>query len=121
MSFLLSLPEELRSSAYRSGVECAWPSAKALAVIKHVSNTGGAVCGVEVWLPTEPGPTIPTPFIYTWSVGEQRPSESWKSFARRANSAARSYIRHFCWDTEDQAHRGCTPYFNLDVVLSKSE
>ena len=115
MSYLERLPQNLRRAAYYSEREAAWPRAQALEVIDAITEQGGAILGGEIWLATEPGPTIPTPFIYTWET-EQRASEGWPQFVQRANEAARQYVVTFAWDDDDGAHHGAEPYFNLTVL-----
>jgi hypothetical protein len=121
MSWLLKLPESLRVAAYYAGEEVAWPAESAINVIECATNLGVAVCGVEVWLPTVPGPTIPTPYVYVWETDERKPEEDWRNFVRRANSGAAVYIRGFAWAAGDKAHKGLEPYFNLDMVDAIAE
>ncbi len=121
MSWLLSLPESLRVAAYYAGEEAAWPKEEAIDVLECATELGAAACGVEVWLPTVPGPTIPTPYVYSWEAEEQKPEEVWSDFVLRANSAAAQYIREFVWGSNDKAHEGFEPYFNFDLVYASSE
>ena len=116
----LKLPDRLRSVAYCSGEEAAWPNEQTLMVIDCLTELDVAVCGIEVWLPTEPGPTIPTPYIYTWTAEERRSGEVWSEFVRRANTNAKDYVRGFDWDPEDRVNLGLKPYFNLDAVRDPS-
>lgn len=115
-TFVQKLPEFLRKSAYYAGQEAAWPREQAIKVIEHLKIHNAVVLGVEVWLPTHPGPTIPTPFIYSWDSGSQHQGESWQDFVRRANTGAAEYVRRFNWDKQDQTHQEADPYFNLEVV-----
>ena len=75
-----------------------------------------AVLGGELWLATDPGPTIPTPYIYHWSAGSRKPNESWEAFVRRANEEGKEYVRSFRWDDKDTAHKDSVPYFNITAV-----
>ncbi len=121
MSWLLKLPESLRVAAYYAGEEAAWPAEEAINVIECATELGVAVCGVEVWLPTVPGPTIPTPYVYSWEAEEKEPGQGWSDFVQRVNTDAVEYVRDFAWDPEDKSHGGREPYFNLDVVCANSE
>lgn len=111
---LQRLPAELRRAAYLAVCEPAWPRAEALRVVEWCAGAGIAVLGGEVWLPTVPGPTIPTPFIYAWDVGAKAAGEPWQEFVARANAAASEYVRTFEWDPNDVSHRDAEPYFNLE-------
>ena len=115
-SWLLKLPESLQTAAYRAVGEAAWPAKEALAVLASAGRLDIAICGVEVWLPTTPGPTIPTPYFYHWSGEAREAGEGWTEFVRRMNAAAARYIRDFKWDPNDRAHQGLEAYFNLDAV-----
>lgn len=113
MSF--QIPQQLRSTAYFSlNEEPAWPRKDALDVIAWATASQVAVFGIEIWLPTNPGPTVPTPFIYTFET-EQLDGEMWVQFVRRANHSAADYIRDFDWDTGDTKHHSLEPYFNLTL------
>jgi hypothetical protein len=113
---LLNIPENLITSAYVSkNGEPAWPSKEALEVIDWATSSSLAVFGVEVWLPTMPGPTIPTPYIYTLET-ERHEGESWDDFVVRANTAAATYVRQFEWDRADVRCHHLAPYFNLTMV-----
>lgn len=117
MSFVDILPERFRKSGYLAGGEAAWPKGEACRVIDYLTSVSLAVCGIEIWLPTDPGPTIPTPFIYTWEATPINQQESWSDFARRTNEQAKVYIRAFEWDKEDTEHKDMSPYFNLDIFV----
>jgi len=115
------LPESLQIAAYCSGGEYAWPRDGALQVIQHLTEVGSAVIGVEVWLATEPGPTIPSPGIYVWEAPSRQATASWSAFAQAANTKAADHVRAFSWRPHDIEHAGETPYFNLTVVEEGGE
>ena len=106
------LPQHLKDNAYLVGEESAWLKNDALDVIDLCKEQGIAVLGGEVWLPTQPGPTIPTPFMYTWEADQKLPTESWGQFVGRTSERARKYIAEFRWDPADVS-RSLTPVFNL--------
>jgi hypothetical protein len=110
------LPETLQVAAYSAGSEYAWRRDHALLVIKDLEQRGCAVIGVEVWLATEPGPTIPAPGVYTWEAQPRRPEESWAMFVHRVNTDTAEYVRTFSWHPDDRQHAREKPYFNLTVV-----
>lgn len=99
------LPEELLRAAYRSGGEYAWKRDDALSVLELLSAGGCIVLGVDVWLPTDPGSTIPTPFVYDWSLETVLPGN-------QAQSAI-DFVRTFKWDRADTSPQGMQPYFNI--------
>jgi hypothetical protein len=100
------LPKNLREAAYESESEYAWNRADALQVIDILSNHGYVVLGVDVWLPTEPGPTIPTPFVYDWSLRADLPRQGYPK-------SANEFVHTFEWDEADKSHNGMEPYFNI--------
>lgn len=107
------VPDDLRASAYLAqNGEAAWAKDDALRVIRWAAEVQLPIVGVEVWLPTNPGPTIPTPFIYAF---EPRPieGESKAQFDNRANREAAHYVQSFEWDPHDMAHHGIEPFFNI--------
>jgi hypothetical protein len=107
------LPQAVQRSAYVKGGEAAWSAGDAMVVLDWLDRRNLAVAEIEIWLPTEPGPTIPSPYIYRWEAGERQPCEAWVPFRSRANDAARRYIQRFAWHGADAAHRGTVPFFNL--------
>ncbi len=109
------LPEVLQIAAYSAGGEYAWPRGEALLVIEDLSRQGCGVIGIDLWLATEPGPTIPMP-VYTWEAQLRQAAEPWSAFVRRVNTEAAGYVRDFSWDAEDKHHASSPPYFNLTVV-----
>lgn len=115
------LSEDIKAKAYYSSEgETAWPRQEALAVITFLGGFEHAVLGGEIWLPTLPGPTIPSPYIYTWEVSPQQKNESWKDFVNRAANESKRYVLEFEWDPADETNVRAIPFFNLTVV-SKSE
>jgi hypothetical protein len=85
------VPDDIRAAAYRSNCECAWNREDALRVIDVLSENGYLVLGVDIWLPTDPGPTIPTPFVYDWSLRAEAPS-------KEHPKTAKDFVRTFEWD-----------------------
>jgi hypothetical protein len=114
-TYLTLIPETLRRAAYMVAGEAAWNEPGALDVIRLLSAQDISVQGVEVWLATDPGPTIPTPYIYEWTARKKAAIEPWNSYVQQVNAAASDYIRSFAWDPMDVQHQQLTPYFNLAV------
>lgn len=107
------LPAHLQKLAYRAGTECAWKQQDAIEVLEFLSNKGYVLLGVDVWLATEPGPTIPMPFVYDWSLEtNSSPGQQWMS--------APDFVRHFEWDPADRSHQGAEPYFNITAIRPDS-
>ena len=113
------LTQELLAGAYRSGDEFAWPVLAAKQAIDQLSLAGIAVVGIEVWVPTHPGPTLPSPYVYHWTMREKAPAEKWKEFVADAAQKAALYIDSFRWD-DKEAFISAVPHFNL-TDLSQSE
>ena len=112
MDWISQLPDRLKNSAYRAGTEYAWNMRDTMEVIDWLSSRGLPVWGLEVWLPTQPGPTIPTPYIYQWSATV---NPSGQSDAMMQNEMAKKYVSEFRWDERDQQRHEQIPYFNLTV------
>jgi hypothetical protein len=107
MNWVEALPDALKARAYSAAGELAWQRDAAIAVISQLTALGYVIEGIEVWLATTPGPTIPAPFFYHWERPESEDSGS--------NDEALRYIATFGWDPQDTAHLLSTPYFNLEV------
>jgi hypothetical protein len=100
------LTPALSEAAYRArNGEMAWPREHALSVVLVLEQNGYEIIGIDIWLPTVPGPTIPTPFIYDWDSGCTWPESTAKSPA--------TFVATFDWDPSDHASRGKDPYFNI--------
>ena len=114
------LPLRLRDSAYRDEAsEPAWSREDAIEVIQWARAQEMAILGGEIWLPTTPGPTIPSPHIYQWTV-ESSDMEPWEDFVRRSADESQAYVEGFRWADDDPASRGFEPYFNL-VLATEAE
>jgi hypothetical protein len=100
------IPDDLRAAAYESNSECAWNRGDVLRVIDVLSENGYVVLGVDIWLPTDLGPTIPTPFVYDWTLRADALSTEYPK-------TAKDFIRTFEWDSADNSHQGMQPYFNI--------
>jgi hypothetical protein len=77
----------------------------------HVSSrlgnpNGFRIVAIEVWLPTNPGPTIPGP--YSWETSQSEPFPS-----TAASDAAKDFVARFAWHPADSRSQGLEPYFNL--------
>jgi hypothetical protein len=114
-AYLMFVPEALRRAAYLAAGEAAWDEPGALDVIRLLSAQDISIQGLEVWLATDPGPTIPTPYIYEWAARKRATKEPWGMYVQQVNAAASDYVRSFAWDPRDVHHQQLTPYFNLAV------
>ena len=107
-SWFDSMPVELRARAYIAAQEAAWTRDDAIAVIKWGQRQGLEILGVEVWLATRPGPTIPGPYL--WESAMAAPGEA-APLSKRER--AMEFVRNFQWHPDDQRSKGLEPYFNL--------
>lgn len=87
----------------------AWPRADAIKVLNILHESGFVVLGVDVWIATNPGPTIPTPYIYDWQLGPDQASVG-------GAASALEFVQDFQWDHRDQSHGGREPYFAPTVA-----
>src|SRR5262245_14101573 len=104
-TFEAMMDEKMGHTAYWAGDEAAWLSEDALGVVALASEMQIAVCGVEVWLATDPGPTIPFPFIYQYAAPHRAASETWRQYVASINMKARAFIETFRWHKEDAVHQ----------------
>ncbi len=107
MEWYAFLPSDLQNGAYKAdNDELAWPRDSALRVAEILTKHSYAITSVEVWIPTIPGPTIPTPFVYDWKL---------KGIPRKDKypESAADFIRQFKWDAADSSHGGIEPVFNI--------
>src|SRR5688572_2181041 len=112
------LPVRLRESAYRAdNGELAWSREDAVKVIQWAHDHSVVILGGEIWLPTIPGPTIPSPHIYQWTV-DLADGERWEDFVRRSAVESRAYVEGFAWDNDDRASPAIEPYFNLVLATA---
>ena len=109
------IASELRSAAYLAGGEAAWPRQEAITAIEQFASSGYVVLGVETWLPTVPGPTIPFPYIYVWEITPRRELESWAQFVARSKSESQKFIQGFEWDPSDKENLDAIPFFNFTL------
>jgi hypothetical protein len=111
VEWLSLLPPDLAKAAYCAGDEMAWPRSDAIRVVGLLRANGYIVLGVDVWLPTQPGPTIPTPFVYDWSLNTD-------GTAKVSDRTAADFIRGFQWSDADESHCGMEPVFNITAKRS---
>jgi hypothetical protein len=113
VNWLSVVPRHLLERAYRARDEYAWCRSDAIEVVEALQRFSFKVIGVDVWLATSPGPTIPTPYVYDWDFRFEGPS---MDYPRNAID----FIRAFEWSERDLAHQGMEPYFNLTVVSAEA-
>jgi hypothetical protein len=103
--FSENLPGELLGRAYRSKNELAWNRDDALEAIERLAKAGFVVLGVEVWLPTSPGPTMTG--RYWDSKAGPVPGEP---------QTAKDFVKNFRWGQYDKILEDREPFFNLTVA-----
>ena len=59
--------------AYRDHGERAWAATDVIAVVTILRENGCDLLGMEIWLPTHPGPTIPMPYFHHWGRATASP------------------------------------------------
>jgi hypothetical protein len=107
------LPVSLQATAYRVRGEFAWPKGNAIAVIEILTSFRCRVSGVEVWLPSANGPSIPGPPYY-WSASHGADSQ-FGDDVRTVNAGATEFIVNFAPNRDDRLLAEQDPYFNLDI------
>lgn len=83
-------------------------------MVEYLTRASWAVLGIEVWLPTSGGPTLPGGGVHTWDPCRREDSEDWANFVRRNNQAGTHFILHFAWGLEDGTE--AEPVFNIGAV-----
>jgi hypothetical protein len=100
-----ALSPELLQRAYMAGNELAWTRRDAVDAIDGLLEAGFVLLGVEVWIPTSPGPTMTD-----WGWDSRDASVSgWAQ-------SAREFVESFKWGPDDGALRAREPYFNLTTA-----
>lgn len=103
-----NLPDELVKSAYRSGVELAWPRDQAIEAVKALTCSGSKLLGVDTWLLTDDDPPKPIPLMRDWSANLQASADA-------IASSATAFIADFRCRTDDCNPDNRPVYFNLVV------
>lgn len=103
MKWYQFLTPYLRQVAYKANDEMAWGRHDAISVVSILEQNGYEVIGVDVWLPTSPGPT---PYLHDWTK-----TDSWSD---RVAKSARGFIAAFEWE------RSAEPVFNI-VAIPKDD
>ena len=106
------LQSDLQSEAYIANGEPAWPESAALQVIQELTSRNCRVIGVEVWLPTTPGPTVAGPPYY-WEP--PRSDEKPLGDIPATNAEAQEFIRRFKPHPADTVSLGHELHFNITV------
>jgi hypothetical protein len=99
-----TLPKELLGRAYRSANELAWNRADAVDAIDCLEKAGFSLLGVEVWLPTSPGPTMTGRY---WDAED--------SGVPGRPPTAMDFVKSFKWGEHDKMLRDREPFFNFTV------
>jgi hypothetical protein len=97
-----ALPKELLGRAYQSANELAWNRADAVEAIDRLEKAGFTLLGVEVWLPTSPGPTM---------TGRYWDAEG--SGAPGRPRTAMDFVENFKWGEHDKILKDRDPFFNF--------
>ena len=100
--FSTALSPDFLQRAYKAGNELAWSRKDAIKAIDGLTQANFVVVGVEVWIPTHPGPTM-TGWGWAWTD---------TSVSRRPDSV-RDFVETFKWSASDASLRAFDPYFNL--------
>ena len=102
------LPDELVKSAYRSGVELAWPRDQAIEAVKAFARSGCKLLGVDTWLLTNDDPPKPIPLTRDWSADLQ-------ANADEIASSAAAFIADFRCCPDDCNPDNRPVYFTIVV------
>jgi hypothetical protein len=103
------LPPELMRRAYRIRNELAWARDDAIEAIDRLEKAGFTLLGVEVWIPSSPGPKMT--------------GRDWDSEDRAAPdvpATARDFVKNFKWGPYDATLKGDEPFFNLTVAEKRN-
>jgi len=108
------LPGHILAAAYRAPdtSELAWNRANAVEALRALRAINVPVVGIEVWLPTIPGPTIPISPYYGLAIEN---SASTQDFVSHSIGLATEFVLQFKWDGADNANKGLEPFFNFTV------
>jgi hypothetical protein len=96
------LPKDLLQRAYNTGAELAWSRQDTVTAISLLMSAGFVVVGVEVWIPTNPGPTMT--------------GRGWTLSKASSPNSATEFVNSFQWGGDSKLLGGAEPYFNLTAV-----
>jgi hypothetical protein len=108
MKWYKILSPDLTRVAYKANEEMAWARHDARRVYTALQRNGYDILGVDVWLPTKPGPT---PCLRDWWKGDSQ--------SDRIAKSAGEFIASFDWSTSDANFRFEEPFFNLVAKLQQ--
>jgi hypothetical protein len=108
MEWYKLLPRDLIGLAYKANDEMAWGREDALKVVSILERSSYDILGVDVWLPTKPGPT---PWLRDWSKSDSQSDRGAKS--------AGEFIASFDWNSLDANLRFEEPLFNIVAELQE--
>jgi len=102
-----ALPLELLQRAYRTsgGDELAWTRPDAIEAINDLEKAGFTLLGVEVWVPSSPGPQMTGRW---WDLED-------RGVPNRPQTAL-DFVETFAWGPDDSGLKDREPYFNLTVA-----
>jgi hypothetical protein len=102
-----ALPLALMLRAYRTsdGNELAWTRSDAIEAITGLESAGFTLLGVEVWIPSSPGPLMTGRW---WDLYD-------RGVPNRRQSAV-DFVTTFAWGQYDDGLKDQEPYFNLTVA-----
>ncbi len=109
VEFSGALSPELLQRAYKTGSELAWSRQDAIKAIDGLVQAEFVIVGVEVWVPTHPGPTMTG---WSWGLDDT-------SVPGRPQSA-REFVETFKWSPDDTTLRAFDPYFNVTTTSDES-
>jgi hypothetical protein len=98
-----ALAPELLARAYRIPGELAWARADAIEAIDALEKDGFTILGVEVWLPTSPGPTMTGRYWDPDIEGVEDPALT-----------AHDFVRNFRWGRFDESLKRQRAVFQSD-------
>ena len=99
------IPDRFRDSAYERDGEYAWPRDEALQVLAVLNEHHCHILGVDVWVPTRPGPS---PVIYDWD-------ETRTGVRPNFPKDPADFIRFFTYEMGSVFDQPLPPHFNLTV------
>lgn len=102
------LPDELMTSAYKSGDEFAWPRDQAIEAVRALARSSRKLLGIDTWLLTDDDPPKPAPLQRDWSANLQQSADS-------ICSSAIDFIANFRCRPDDYNTDDRPVYFNLVV------
>ena len=104
------LSADLLRRAYNTGNELAWSRQDVEKAINQLTQAGFRIIGIDVWIPSQPGPIVTG---WDWSDSD--------AGSPGLAQSAQQFVEDFKWGANDGRMSANEPYFNLTTIEPQNE